>query len=280
MRDGQSPESLEARRIETEWSEMKLQVMKQLRVAFADVLPPEDLERRLETISDTQFVSAQDFERLTEQYPNEADADGVMRIEVHGQNVRRYAVVKQTASRADTLHTFAHEATHLMAPESNRVADPMREGEDEQVYSVYLGPLRHERFVYNGKVDPMSVYFDKPKQRALFWEAVTDWHADEMLGDVLSDDEKKEVETGGYLERHYISYLIDHAPDREQIIREIRQAYATGEEGTFIFALRELTNRRDDNFYEELLDVLKLDPTDWETRIDKWMETVNKYFPV
>ena len=80
MRDGQLPESLEAQRIETERSEMKLQVMKQLLVAFINVLPPEDLEHRLKTIFDTLFVSAQDFERLTEQYPNEADADGVMRI--------------------------------------------------------------------------------------------------------------------------------------------------------------------------------------------------------
>ena len=147
MRDGQSPESLECSRIETEWSEDEASGHEAaLGQSFADVLPPEDLERRLETISDTQFVSAQDFERLTEQYPNEADADGVMRIEVHGQNVRRYAVVKQTALRADTLHTFAYEATHLMAPESNRVADPMREGEDEQVYSVYLGPFAPRTF--------------------------------------------------------------------------------------------------------------------------------------
>lgn len=197
MRDGYSPELLEAQRIEVERSEMKQLAERLLRSAFADVLPPEDLERRLQTISDTQFVLEKDFERLAQQYPNEVDAAGVMRVEVHGQDVRRYAVVKQTDSRADTLHTLAHEATHLMAPESHRVFNPMDEGEDEQVYSVYIGPLCHDRFVHNGKVDPMSIYFDKPAQRALFWEAVTDWHADEVLRDVLSDEEKKEVETGG-----------------------------------------------------------------------------------
>lgn len=85
---------------------------------------------------------------------------------------------------------------------------------------------------------------------------------------------------GGYLERLYIAYLVDHAPDREEIIRAIRQAYATGEEGPFISALREMTNRQDDALYDELLDVLKLDPTDWETRVDRWMETVNKYLLV
>ena len=59
----------------------------------------------------------------------------------------------------------------------------------------------------------------------------------------------------------------------------IRQADATGEEGTFIFALREPTNRRDDNFYEEL-GCPEIGSGRLETRIDKWMETVNKYFPV
>lgn len=279
MRDALNPESQEAQRIESERSEMKKLIEGLLRVAFAEVLPPEDLNRRLKAIADTRFVSEQDFVRLAEEHPNEADADGIMRTEVYGQNVRRYAVVKQSVSRAETLHTFAHEATHLMAPESNRVADPMRESEDEQVYAVYLGPLLHYRFVHSGEVDPISVRFDRPAQRALFWEAVTDWQADDVLRGELSSEEKQEIATGGYIERHYIAYLIDRAPDRERIIHAIRKAYATGEEDPFIFALRKMTDRQDDALYERLLDVLQMDPNDWEARVEKWMGTVNEYFP-
>lgn len=279
MKDGKSPELFETQGIERERSQMLKTVSRLSREAFIGILPQGDLEQRLEEILKIQFLSEKEFGLLAQQNSMYLDADGVIMYEVNGQDVRRYAVVKQTDSRADTLHTLAHEVTHLMAPESHRVTDPTREGEDEQVFSVYSGPLRYERFVHNGKVDPMSVIFDRPKQRALFWEAVTDWHADEMLIDTLTDEEKKKVETGGYFERHYIAFLVDHASDREEIIRAIRRAYATGDESPFIFALEKLTGRQDNHLYEELLDVLKLDPNDWQTRIEKWIETVKRYFP-
>lgn len=276
MTEGYSPERIEAQRIESERSEMTGLARRLMSEAFADILPPEELEARLQTIADTKYVSEQELERLAAEHPNEADADGIMRVELVGMWTRRYAVVKHGASRAETLHTLAHESTHLMAPNGNRVQDWMRE-EDEQTYSVFLGPLRSERFIKDGKIDRMSIMFARPALRVLFWEAVTDWHADEVLRDTLSEDEKNETDLSGYLERQYIGHLVDQVPDREAFVKAIRTAYAEGSEDPFRIAMEKVSGRKDDQFYDELLDVLKIKPENWEERIVAWMATVKKY---
>lgn len=276
-RDHSEVQKSEMFEIEAERSEMKRIVMRALREAFTGILAAEVLDERIRVIDDTQFLTEEEFAEAARQHPNEAEADGIMRVEVNQGIVRRYAVVKHT-TRAATLHTLAHEATHLLAPESNVVFNPMRENEGVQVYSVYLGPLWHNRFVVNGEPDPQSIYFDKPAQRALFWEAVTDWNADDVVKDEFDDREKEEVKTSGYVERHYIAYLVDHAPDRDQMVQALRLGLTSGSEDEFRWALQKITRRADDQLYEDLLDVLGHEEADWEGRVDLWMQTVNSYF--
>ncbi len=279
MSERRSPELMEMQRIEAERSEMKRTTERLLREAFTGILSEEELEHRLKAVADTVFVNEQDFDRLLEEHPDEADAAGVMRVEVKDGKIRRYAVVKQ-ATRAEQLHSLAHETTHLMAPDSYFVTKIWQDDDADKTYSVYIGPLRHERFVENGKVDPLSMELAdrKPRQRILFWEAVTDWHADELLRNELTDEEKEEIETTGYLERQYISYLIDQSPDREELIKAIRTTYAEGNEDPFRWALHKITDRKDDQMYEALLDVLKIPLEQWEERVDLWMGVVQKYF--
>ncbi len=278
MSSHDNPAEREIARIEAERVEFKKTAERTLRGLFADVLPSEVLESRLSVLRKTVFVTRQELDRMGEENPKEDGADGLIRYQVDGHEVRRSAVVLHSASRAETLHTLLHEGSHLMAPESYVAVDYMRD-EDEQVYSVYLGPLRHSRFVKTGEVDPLSVDFrHKPAQRALFWEAVTDWLADEALKDILTEKEKEEVSTSGYLERHYIQYLVDHAPDRPTLVRAVNEAYATGSEDPFRLAMEKLSGTKDDVFYEELLDVLKIGIDRWEERIEKWMEVVDTYF--
>ena len=260
-----------------ERKEMKLLAQRLLRTAFEGVLEGENLERRLSMIEETRFFSPEEFASRVEEHPEEADADGIMHMEVVGREVRRFAIVKE-GTRAETLHTLLHEGTHLMAPESHVVTDYMREA-DDQVHSVYLGALRYDRVIKTGEVDPLSVRFDRVQARHLFWESITDWHADELLRDELSETERDEIATGGYIERHYIEHLINTVLERGAFIEAIRKAYATGSEDPFYWEMQRISGRKDDAFYEELLNVLSMPLNDdtWEQRLDAWMATVKKY---
>ncbi len=272
------PEVIEAMRLEAERTEMKQLAHRLLREAFVDVLPSEDFDRRLAQLNDTRFVSDEEYNQLVQEHPDEADAEGIMRVEVQGKNVRRYAVVRQRASRAENLHTLMHEGTHLMAPESHLVFDPMRDEED-QVYSVYLGAVRADRFVRTGEVDPLSIPWDRPKGRGLFWEAFTDWNALEVLADQLTPAEQEGLSTSGYVERHYLAYLVDHVPNRAELVRALREANVQGSEDPLRRYFYALTGQNDDTMYEELLDVLAIpmDEDNWERRSEAWMAVVDKY---
>ena len=272
-----NPEQVEAMRVEAERSELRQKTERLLRDGFGDVLSVDQLELRLEDVRRMKIVDEVEYERLQTERPNMPDTDGFIILEKNGDRLDQTPVVKDSESRADKIRTAMHEAVHVMAPTPVLIANP---GEDPSTwnYSSYLGAISFERYSNTLEVDTLSIIDTKPVQRGLFWEAITDWLTDEMLKDELTDEEKEEVDTGGYIERHYIHYLVNKVSDRSAFVLAIKKAYTEGNEDQFRWHLHELTGRSDDAMYNELLDVLAMDfKKDWEARVDAWMEVVSKY---
>jgi hypothetical protein len=276
-----NPERAEAVRIETERSEIRAQVEQCLRESFAGVLEEDELERRLEEVRNMKIVGENEFARLwsMNNHTDDGGCEGFIVIDVGvADRVTQYPIVMDVGLKAETLHIATHEGVHLMAPRPNVVADPMEEDSSEWKISSALGALYFERDRKTLKPDWQSIMFTKPKERTLFWEAMTDWLADDILKDVLADDEKQKLETTGYVEKLYIHHLISRLPNKDAFRLAVRQAYADGNEDVFRGYLQKLTGRTDDAMYEELLDVLKIDfMTQWKERMDAWMRVVAKY---
>ena len=152
-----------------------------------------------------------------------------------------------------------------MSPESVFVTNPIAEP-DEETFSDYLGGLRLERNRQTKRVDPMSVP-DNAAPQALFWEAITDWIAEFSLGDELSREEQEEIATSGYFERHWIGYLVRKSPDNVELVRAMKESYATGYDDALRGCLQKQLRAQDDHFYDELLKIIGRRRTDGK-RVD------------
>ncbi|MDP2631382.1 MAG: hypothetical protein Q8P30_01270 [Candidatus Uhrbacteria bacterium] len=269
-------ERAEGSAIERERSEFTAIVRRTVKEFFSDVLSDDEVSRRLTEMRAVEFLTQEQMEEVAQKNPKEAGADGFIRYEVSANSVSKYPVVLHSESRAETLHTLAHEATHLISPESVFVTNPTKEP-DKQTFSDYLGGIEFERDRLTKEVDPMSVIYDNPRGRALFWESITDWIAQSCLDEVLSQEEKDEIATGGYFERHWIDYLVNESTDRDGLIRAIKESYATGYEDPLIIWFREHSQTHDDEMYNALISIINRPRTE-EDRVDDWMSVVDGNF--
>ena len=123
---------------------------------------------------------------------------------------------------------------------------------------------------------------DDYEARVLFWEAVTDWNADESLDQELSEEEKYEVEVSGYPERYFIHYLVNNCPDRDGLVRVLRQACATDGELSVYRQLSAMAGREGSGpgILKDLREVLKLRDIDVQMKFKKWQDVVDAAFPV
>lgn len=261
--------------IEVERAEYKAIVRRALTDLFQDVLGESELEQRLAMVDEVTFVTRAQMDAIAKNNPREAGADGLIQYDVSDTGVRRIPVVLHTASRVATLHTLLHEVTHLMTPKSVIVSNPIAEV-SEGTFSDYLGALWFQRDIQTKEIDFMSLTPDAPS-RFLFWEAVTDWLAETGLGNEITEQEREEIATSGYFERHWIDYLLRQSPDPSALIKAIKESYTTGTEDPFRWCLHEQIGINNDDFYDELLKITGRKRTD-ETRVDDWISTVDAGF--
>ena len=272
-----NPERARQERIEAERTEYKAIAMRVLTDLFVDVLDKGELEKRLALVDGVKFVTQSQMDVLAKENPTEAGADGLIQYEVGKTSVRRIPIVLHSSSRADTLHTLMHEATHLMTPDSTFVHDPMAEPGEEN-FNDYLGGLHFERNRRTKEVDLLASRVDEDTaSHALFWEATTDWIAEFGLIDDLTDLEKEEIGTAGYFERHWIGYLIRKSPNPSELLQAVKESYVTGNEDPLRWCLHRQLNTQDDKFFDELLKIIGRDRMD-EKRVDDWIQTVDESF--
>lgn len=261
---------------EAEKAEYTKIVRQTLQDVFSDILDSAELEKRLQRINNVQFVTPEKMEEIAKSNPKDAGASGLIRYEVGETEVKRIPVVVTAPSRAETLHTLLHESVHLMTPDPALTYDPMREP-DEQYFSDYLGAYSFNRRRSDESVDHRSL-LETPQrhnERFMFWEAVTDWIA-EHAG-ALKPEELTEIEESGYFERHWIYYLVQQCPDRDGLIKAIKESYVQGNEDPLRWFLQKQTGTQDDQMYDELLHIMGK-PRQDASRVDEWMSIVNKYF--
>ncbi len=262
--------------IEAKQTEYKEIVQHTLRDVFSNVLDSAELERRLKLIDKVEFVTPEQMEKIAKTNPKDAGASGLLRYEVTDTEVKRYPVVVLDPSRAETLHTLLHESVHLMSPESVPVFDPMREPE-EQAFSDYVGAYRFDRLRSDKSFDHRSL-LETTKQHNehfMFWEVVTDWVATNT--DALTPEELQEIAHSSYFERDFIYYLVREYPDSDELIKALKESYVQGSEDPVRWFLQKLTDTKDDQMYDELLEIIGK-PRQDTSRVDDWMAVVDRYF--
>ncbi|MFZ2190253.1 MAG: hypothetical protein WA057_06715 [Candidatus Magasanikiibacteriota bacterium] len=268
-------EQAEIARVEAERAEYKKTAKQIVTRLFQDVLSNDELIKRAQCADQTEFVTPAQMQVRAKDNPTEPDVDGFIQIDLTDTEVRRHSVITHSKSRAETLHTLLHESVHLMSPRPTLISNPMDEPGDEK-FSDYLGAIRYERFRRNKKVDIRSLA-DKPNAQALFWEAVTDWLAEEGLENELSPEEIDEIADGGYYERHWIYYLVRKSPNKPELIKAIKEAYTQGNEDPLLWILQKQSQTTDNSLYEKMLDIMGRPRTETD-RVDDWMKIIDQYF--
>lgn len=267
--------------IEAEKTEYKEIAQRELRDIFSDVLDSAELENRLKDIGNIQFVTPEQMDEIAKTNPKDAGADGLIRYEISDTEVKRVPIVMMGQSRANTLHTLLHESVHLMTPKPTFAPDDTMRNLDEQTFYDYTGGYRFQRFrggAHAVDLDSIPSVFEEIEyhnQRSLFWEAVTDWIATDDK--IFTDEELKEIENSGYFERHMVNYLWAQCPNDQGFFRALKESYVQGSEDPLLRFLQEQTGAKDNQMYEQLLNIIGREKKD-ATQLEDWKAVVNKYF--
>ena len=259
-----------------EVSDIVEKAIQKLKDEFSGVLDAEELDRRLSELRNCKLVSAKKFEKLSKDQ-QELDGNAFISYQVEGEKIHSIPILSPHSEAILLWNTILHEGTHLVAKPPHTIHD----WEDNFNYVRYLGPLRFEHNGNTGKLDLSYESSDVTTMTAksLFWEGVTDLNAlRHSLPDAKNDRERQVLYEWGYVEKHYIEYLISKAAEPEKLRTAIKKSYVSGDEQAFIAELGVQFNRDGLEMYQDLLNVLKepLSDENYERRVEKWKAIVDK----
>ncbi len=243
------------------------------------------VSRRLAGLRDAEVLSQGEIVRRVEELYGIAlprDRVGGLLVTRNDEALSRVALLEPTDSEVVGLHTALHEGIHLLGPDSYIGVDPMW----GRYRRESLGPISKTFYLKEDRLEPGEL---PDEGERVFWESATDHLAAEKCYEKYGFDGVEEALAShgiGFIQRHWIEFLIDKYPDSEGLKRMMKKALYVGDDGEFFEALRNCSDNQGVAFYYVLTDLMKqgeerLNSGDLEgyyTALDTWMRVISEQF--